>query len=152
MLLAFAAVASSFSLPPAGLRAPPRAWYAGSGASQGRCRSAPMALRMKEGPIGRGRGAMSQEQMEQALAQVDKIKTAPKRTPEEARRHTAEVGGAVQPFRYGRVGCCAVRHRAGKLGVGGGGSKRRRRVDGPEPPLRWGSLAEWRRNQIWRER
>ena len=98
MLLAFAAVASSFSLPPAGLRAPPRAWYAGSGAGHGRCRSAPMALRMKEGPIGRGRGAMSQEQMEQALAQVDKIKTTPKRTPEEARARTRVVNpGEISP-------------------------------------------------------
>ena len=57
-----------------------------------------MALHMKEGPIGRGRGAMSQEQMEQALAQVDKIKTTPKRTPEEARARTRVVNpGEISP-------------------------------------------------------
>ena len=53
---------------------------------------------MKDGAIGRGRGAMSQEQFEQAQQEIARSKTVPKRTPEEARRNTRSVGaGEISP-------------------------------------------------------
>lgn len=44
------------------------------------CRSGLIAARMKEGPIGRGRGSMSAEQFAQAQQQIERNKAAPQKT------------------------------------------------------------------------
>jgi hypothetical protein len=56
------------------------------------------AASMKDGAIGRGRGAMSQEQFDQAQKEITRSKTAPLRTPEEARRNSRTVrAGEISP-------------------------------------------------------
>lgn len=56
------------------------------------------AASMKDGAIGRGRGAMSQEQFDQAQKEIARSKTAPVRTPEEARRNSRTVrAGEISP-------------------------------------------------------
>jgi hypothetical protein len=53
---------------------------------------------MKDGAIGRGRGAMSPEQFQQAQDQIEKAKAATPKTPEQARRDSRSVGaGEIAP-------------------------------------------------------
>jgi hypothetical protein len=93
ILLSLASLTWTFS---PGLVLGPRSagrFNARSAAPKGvRRRAAGVILSMKEGPVGRGRGAMSQEQLEAAMAQVEKNKAAPKRTPEEVRANSRVVG------------------------------------------------------------
>ena len=57
------------------------------------------AASMKEGAIGRGRGAMSPEQFEQAQKQIETAKNAPAKSPEEHRRSSQVVGAVSHPQR-----------------------------------------------------
>ena len=56
------------------------------------------AASMRDGAIGRGRGAMSQEQFDQAQKEIARSKTAPAVTPEQARRNSRTVrAGEISP-------------------------------------------------------
>ena len=55
------------------------------------------AASMKDGAIGRGRGAMSPEQFEQAQNQIESAKKAPAKSPEEHRRSSRVVGAVSRP-------------------------------------------------------
>ena len=93
------------------LRSAPAAWRT--------CRrgaAALSSLSMKDGPIGRGRGAMSQEQFEQAQAQITASQSAPAKTPEEARRNSRVVGaGEISPSQPTRADDAFLRTKGAYL-------------------------------------
>jgi len=88
------------------LSSTPRAWRV-------RRRSGAAAASMKDGAIGRGRGAMSAEQFEQAQKQIEENKAAPSKTPEEARRNSRVVGvGEIAPSQPTQADAAFLRTKA----------------------------------------